>query len=224
METITIIKTSENGETTTEEAQVQETTNLNNEVIRTITIIEPSEHDYSNEEHSQQIRHMEHQSDSNWETPRLVHWNESAALLLLSIYRDNIQEFASPFTKKKVVWQKIADLMNSSHGYGVTDLQCENKIKSLTVAYKKALDSNSNHVARSQAVFKEMEEIFGRNPTMHRFAGEEELPPRYKKKRKIDIPEWASRMLDGADERHKKKMEKYDKIIALLDRTLASDK
>ncbi|XP_071035769.1 uncharacterized protein [Parasteatoda tepidariorum] len=212
METITIIKTSENGETTTEEAQVQE--------------IE-----------------MEQSADEavSYGTPKLVQWNENLALLLLNTYKEYVQEFASPFTKKKTVWKKISEILNNVHGLGVTPQQCENKFKSMTIAYRKACENNKKTVAshRSQALFKELDDLYRHNPVVHHIGvassssgfqfqndGDSQAEHLLKtlvkgkpfKRKRLEIPDWVGKILAGIEKRHAERMEKYDRLISVLEK------
>lgn len=68
-------------------------------------------------------------------------WNEKLEKLLVSLYKDKVDAFNDPRTKKKILWQRIAEKMLELGDAQVTAVQVENKWKSVMKKYKTIQDT-----------------------------------------------------------------------------------
>ena len=76
------------------------------------------------------------------ETKRTYTWSRTDTLKLIELYKENEHFLTNVRYKKKSVWESIAKKMQDEN-YNVTPIQCENKWKSLTSAYRRTVDHNS---------------------------------------------------------------------------------
>ena len=60
----------------------------------------------------------------------------------MQLWEKNQHKFASPKTKKKSIWEKIAQALSEA-GYAVTWSQAESKWKNLTKKYRDIVDYNN---------------------------------------------------------------------------------
>lgn len=77
-------------------------------------------------------------------------WSDASTKLFLCLYKEKIHlVMTRKIRNKKVLWQKIAEEMNIQD-YNVSNIQTENKFKSLERAYKNMI-TNNKKTGRSQA-------------------------------------------------------------------------
>lgn len=77
-------------------------------------------------------------------------WSDASTKLFLCLYKEKIHLLTTrKIRNKKVLWQKIAEEMNIQ-GYNVSNIQTENKFKSLERAYKNMI-TNNKKTGRSRA-------------------------------------------------------------------------
>ncbi|XP_071042271.1 zinc finger and SCAN domain-containing protein 29 [Parasteatoda tepidariorum] len=93
-------------------------------------------------------------------------WSNSATLLLLSIYKEKLERFK--FNKKKTIWTEIATAM-AKHGYQLSHIQCDNKIKGLLSSYRKVKDNNrlSSSKRITCKFYEELDAMFCKAPTIN---------------------------------------------------------
>ncbi|XP_011883732.1 PREDICTED: uncharacterized protein LOC105570890 [Vollenhovia emeryi] len=69
-------------------------------------------------------------------------WSDASTKLFLHLYKEKINLVSTRKIKnKKILWQKIAEEM-STQGYNVSNIQAENKFKSLERSYKNMITNN----------------------------------------------------------------------------------
>jgi len=89
-------------------------------------------------------------------------WKPEEIRKLIDLKVKNEYRFNKPGTKKKVIWQDIAEEINKN-GSIFSSLQCEQKWKNLTKTFCDTVDHNlkSGNEAKQCPYFKEMEEAYG---------------------------------------------------------------
>jgi len=94
-------------------------------------------------------------------------WEHSAIMLLFSLRKEHDNLFKNDKIKKDVAWKKIAEFFKEK-GYSYTAKQIENKWKNLRKNYMKIKDNNNKSGAsfKKCKYFDEMEEIYGKSPSV----------------------------------------------------------
>lgn len=106
-----------------------------------------------------------------------VIWTRPAILMLLRLWQQHQGEFASPKTKKKAIWLKIAAGLCEA-GFHITFSQAESKWKNLTRKYRDVVDNNntSGRERKVCAYYEELSEIYGYKPNVNPTAVQSSLP------------------------------------------------
>ena len=86
---------------------------------------------------------------------------------LLKHYREREDDFRDPTTKKKAIWSDICAEMNQ-HGFNVSPMQCECKMKNMKAMYRKSLEKAERGIdpAARCPFYQDLYEIFGLAPPL----------------------------------------------------------
>lgn len=74
---------------------------------------------------------------------KLVTWSSKSTKLLISLRREKTDLFDHGKVRRKVAWDKVAELFNANSSVRVTGEQCSNKWKKLEEKYKKVREHNA---------------------------------------------------------------------------------
>ncbi|XP_043208904.1 uncharacterized protein LOC122374309 [Amphibalanus amphitrite] len=87
-------------------------------------------------------------------------WGQHDTLALMEILTSSAEKFSNPNIKRKFIWKEACDKMLEK-GFSISQLQCENRWKTLKAMWRKSQASSS-----SPAFFREMCEIAEQYPQL----------------------------------------------------------
>jgi hypothetical protein len=89
-------------------------------------------------------------------------WKVAEVRKIIDLHAVNEEKFTKQGCKKNIIWQSIAVEINKM-GNSFTSLQCEQKWKNLTKAFRDTVDHNSKsgNEKKECPYFKELEESYG---------------------------------------------------------------
>ena len=89
-------------------------------------------------------------------------WKVAEVRKIIDLHAVNEEKFTKQGCKKNIIWQSIAVEINKMGNY-FTSLQCEQKWKNLTKAFRDTVDHNSKsgNEKKECPYFKELEESYG---------------------------------------------------------------
>lgn len=99
--------------------------------------------DNNNNESNKENEHIENRIPEDTETiEETFSWSDASTKLFLCLFKEKIHLLTTrKIRNKKALWQKIAEEMKIQ-GYNVSNIQTENKFKSLERAYKNMITNN----------------------------------------------------------------------------------
>ncbi|KAF5301056.1 hypothetical protein FQA39_LY10875 [Lamprigera yunnana] len=167
-------------------------------------------------------------------------WCKGNVLMLIDAYKQHEAQFAT--TIKKVVWQKIANVLSEKANVTITTQQCDTKWKGMLKMYKQIKDANakSGNSPKNWEYFDYLDNILFNKPEINPVATcsiqkglitdeHQQSCPSSPSSSVEEEPECSSRKrkrrLNLVEQKHKEKMQRQDRYLDLLERlTVAIEK